>query len=150
MALNSSKKMAEYDFQTGLQKHNHSTDVFKWVFLTNVYSSIDANASSCDLSGFTKVASGGNYTQDSTLTNSTWTRSGAVSTLDYDDVAFAGDASNPTTGKTLAIYNSTVSGEHVYKVVDMTTDDGVTAANMLLGFNWTVNASGAGTATTNA
>ena len=150
MALNDSKKISEYDYRSGLGTYNNSTDVFKWVIVTDTYASIDANAVSLGIADLTKVASAGNYVQDSTLANSAWTRSGAVSKLDYDDVTYAAHASNPITGKTWVCYNDTSANKDVYKVVDMTTDSGTTAADTTQGFNLTVNAGGSGTVTTNA
>ena len=149
MALNDSKKMSEYDHQSGLGTYNNNTDVFKWVQVTEVYSSIDANAVSIGIANFTKVASAGNYVQDSTLANSAWSRTAAVSKLDYDDVTYAADPSNPVTGKTWVCYNDTSPNKDVYKITDMTTDDGTTPADTTLGFNLTVNAGGSGTTTTN-
>ena len=148
MALNATKKMSEYDLQSGLGAYNNNTDVFKWVQVSNTYASIDADAV-VTLVSLTKVISAGNYVQDSTLANSTWSRAAAVSKLDYDDVTYAANASNPITGKTWVCYNSTV-GDAIFKVVDMTTDDGTTAADTTLGFNLTVNAAGSGTVTTNS
>ena len=149
MALNDSKKTSEYDYQSGLGSYNNSTDVFKWVFITEVYSAIDETATAIGIANFTKVASAGLYVQDSTLTGSAWTKSGSISTLDYDDASYSGDASNPVTAKTWACYNDTSANKDVFKFVDMTVDDGVTPANTVLGFNLNVNASGAGTVTTN-
>jgi len=148
MALNSTKKMSEYDHQAGLGKYNNNTDVFKWVMVTDVYSTIDANAV-VTLASLTKVTSAGAYVQDETLANSAWSRAAAVSKLDYDDVTYAANASNPITGKTWVCYNST-NGNDIFSVTDMTTDNGTTAADTTLGFNMTVNAAGAGTVTTNS
>lgn len=149
MALNDSKKMSEYDFQSGLGTYNNNTDVFKWVQITETYSAIDANSSSIGIANFTKVTSAGLYVQDSTLANSAWTRSGAVSKLDYDDFNYGADASNPVTGKTWACYNDTSANKDVYKLVDMTADNGTTPADTTLGFNGVINAGGSGTVTTN-
>ena len=150
MALNDFKKMSEYDYQSGLGTYNNDTDVFKWVQITEVFSSIDENASSIGISNFTKVISAGNYIQDSILLNSVWTKSGAVSKLDYDDFSYSADLSNPVTGKTWACYNDTSPNKDVYKLVDMTADDGVTPANTVQGLNFTVAAGGSGTVTTNS
>jgi hypothetical protein len=148
MALNATKKMSEYDHQSGLGKYNNDTDVFKWVQVTESYLTIDANAI-VTLASLTKVASAGAYVQDETLSSSVWNRSGAVSKLDYADVSYAANASNPTTGKTWVCYNST-NGNDIFSVTDMTTDNGTTPADTLLGFNLTVNAAGSGTVTTNS
>jgi hypothetical protein len=150
MALNDSKKMSEYDHQSGLGTYNNSTDVFKWVLITEVYSAIDANAVAIGIANFTKVVSAGLYVQDTTLANSTWSRTAAVSKLDYDDFSYGADGANPITGKTWVCYNDTSTNKDIYKLVDMTTDDGVTAADTTLGFNGNINAGGAGTTTTNS
>ena len=126
MAVGDSKRTSEYDFQQGLGTYNNNTNTFKWVFVTEGYSSIDADTADIALSNFTKVASAGAYVQDSTLANSDWTRSGAVSTFDFDDFSFAANGANPTTAKTLLIYNDTSAGDDVYKIVDLTTDGGTT------------------------
>lgn len=148
MALSDSKKTSEYDYQAGLGAYNNSTDVFKWVILTDSYSVIDATAAAIGIANYTKVASAGLYVQDTTLASKTWTKSGAVSTLDYADFSFAADGSNPTTGKTIAVYNDTHASKHVFKFIDLTTDGGTTPADTTLGLNFTVNASGSGTITT--
>jgi hypothetical protein len=150
MALNDSKRMSEYDFQQGLGKYNNNTDVFKWVMITEVYSAIDETTANIGIANLTKVASAGLYVQDSTLANSAWTKSGLVSKLDYDDFSYGADGSNPVTGKTWACYNDTSTNKDVYKIVDMTVDDGTTPADTTLGFNGVIFAGGAGTVTTNS
>lgn len=149
MALNDSKKMSQYDTNAYTGIYNHTTDTFKYVFITETYSAIDENATSIGIANFTKVASSGNYVQDADLQNVTWTRAGSVTSLNFDNVSFAGDPANPTTAKTLAIYNDTSPNKDVFKLVDMTVDNGVTPADTTLFFNWTVNAGGSGTTNTN-
>ncbi len=150
MALNDSKKMSEYDHQSGLGTYNNNTDVFKWVQITETYSAIDEDAVSIGIANFTKVVSAGLYVQDTTLANSAWSRTGTVSKLDYDDFSYGADGSNPITGKTWACYNDTSTNKDVFKLVDMTVDDGTTPADTTLGFNGVINASGSGTVTTNS
>lgn len=150
MALNDNKRMAEFSYQRGLGAYNMNTDVFKYVFITEVFSAIDETASSIGIANFTKVTSAGNYVQDAILANSSWTRSGNVSKFTFDNVSFAADPANPDTAKTLAIYNDTSAGKDVLKLIDLTVDNGVTAADTKLGFNWTVNAAGSTTTTSNA
>tara|TARA_R110000850_G_scaffold202489_2_gene328453 strand:+ start:1033 stop:1485 length:453 start_codon:yes stop_codon:yes gene_type:complete len=150
MALNDSKKVSEYDRRSGIGVYNNSTDVFKQVFVTEVYSAIDANALSLGIADLTKVASAGNYVQDKTLANSVWSRTGAVSTLDYDNDSYTADPSNPVTGKTWVCYNDTSPNKDIFKLVDMTLDNGVTAADTTQGFNLAVNVGGSGKVTTNA
>lgn len=150
MALADSKKASEYDYQSGLGKYNNNTNVFKWVILTDSYTVIDANATLIGIANYTKVVSAGLYVQDATLVGSAWTRTGAISKLDYNDFNFAADALNPITGKTIAVYNDTSVNKDVMKFIDMTADGGTTAADTTLGLNFTVNAGGSGTVTTNA
>ena len=95
---------------------------------------IDEDAVLIGIANYTKVASAGAYVQDTTLTNSAWTRTGSVSKLDYDDFSFAANASNPITGKTIAIYNDTSASKDVFKFIDMTADGGTTAADTTLGW----------------
>ena len=150
MALSDSKRMSEYDFQQGLGKYNNNTDVFKWVIVTESFTATSADTSSIALSNFTKVASAGNYVQDTILANSVWSRTDDVSELNYDDFNFAADGSNPVTGKTIVVYNDTSASDDAYKLIDMTSDGGTTPADTTLGLNFTVNAGGAGTVTTNS
>lgn len=150
MALSDSKKTSEYDLDKGKKVYNNSTDVFKWVILTDSYSVIDANAADVGIANYTKVSSAGNYVQDTTIANTTWTKSGAISTLNGDSFNFAADGSNPVTGKTIAIYNDTSPNKDVAVFVDMTTDGGTTPADTTLGLNYTINALGIATTTTNA
>jgi hypothetical protein len=148
MAIGDSKRTSRYDELMGLGTFNMNSNVFKYVFITEGYSSIDENASGIGISNYTKVTSSGNYVQDTTLANSVWSRSGNVCKFDFDDFSFAADGGNPTTAKTLAIYNDTSAGKEVYKFVDLTIDGGTTAADTTLGFTFTVAASGSGTITT--
>lgn len=150
MALSDSKRTSEYDHQQGLGTYNNNTNVFKWVILTDSYSVVDADAVAIGIANYTKVSSAGLYVQDTTLANSAWSRVGAISKLDYDDFNFAADGSNPVTGKTIAVYNDTSTNKDVYKFIDMTADGGTTPADTTLGLNFTVNAGGAGTVTTNS
>jgi hypothetical protein len=150
MALSDSKRTSEYDLQQGLKVYNNNTDVFKYVIITDSYTVIDEDAVAIGIANYTKVPSAGLYVQDTTLANSAWTRTGSVSKLDYDDFSFAADVSNPVTGKTIAVYNDTSPNKDVYKFIDMTVDGGTTPADTTLGLNFTVNAGGSGTVTTNS
>ena len=143
MALSDSKKTSEYNLDEGEGKYNNATNVFKWVFITEVYSAIDANAANVGIAQYTKVASAGNYVQDTTIANTTWSKTGAVSKLTGDSWNFAANASNPATGKTLAIYNHTSTNKDVFCFVDMAAGDTTP------GFVYTVNAGGIATTTTN-
>ena len=148
MAVGDSKRTSRFDELMGLGTFNMNADTFKYVFITEGYSSIDANATAIGIANYTKVTSAGQYVQDTTLANSAWSRSGNVTKLDFDDFSFAADGANPTTAKTLAIYNDTSAGKEVYKFVDLTIDGGTTPADTTLGFTYTVAAGGSGTLTT--
>jgi hypothetical protein len=148
MAVGDSKRTSRFDELMGLGTFNMQTDTFKYVFITEGYSAIDENASSIGIANYTKVTSSGNYVQDTTLANSSWSRSGNVTKFDFDGFSFGADGANPTTAKTVAIYNDTSAGKEVYKFVDMTIDNGTTPADTTLGLTYNVAASGAGTITT--
>ena len=141
MAVGTSKRASAYIRGMGLGTYNNSTDVFKWCLVTNTYASIDANAATLNMSSVTKVASAGNYVQDTTIANTSWAQSTNTNTLDGDDFSFAADGSNPTTARCLVIYNDTSASDDILKIVDLTSD-GSTPADTTLGFNYTVSASG--------
>ncbi len=149
MAQGDAKKFAEYDLKSGNGAYNNSTDTFSWVLVTNTYVSIDANAATPNLASFTGATVGGNYAGKTALTGVTWSRTGAVSTLDFDDVTFAANAGNPTDACCLVIVNDTSVADDALRVTDLTTD-GTTPVDLTQGFTLTVNASGAVTVTTNA
>jgi hypothetical protein len=151
MALSDSKKTSQYDLEKGDAKYTNSTDVFKWVFITEGYLAIDEDALDVGITNYTKVVSAGLYVQDTTIANTTWTKSGAISTLSGDSFSYGADGANPTTGKTVAIYNDTSTNKDVVCFIDMTNDGGVgTGADTTLGFNYNVNAAGIATTTTNS
>lgn len=142
MALNDTKTFSAYPQESGEGAYDNSTDIFKWVFITDVYSSIDANGADPKLADFTQVASAGNYVANSTIANTTWTRGTTDTTLNGDSWSFAADGANPITAKTILIYNDTSADKSALKIVDLTTDNGVTAANTTQGFTYNINASG--------
>jgi len=147
MARGDSKKVAEYDFQSGLGTYNNSTNTFAWLLVTNTYASLDANTV-LNAASVTGATIGGNYAGKTSLASVTWSRAGAVSTLDFADITFAADASNPIDAKCLVIMNDTIAGDPLLKIVDLTTD-GTTAVDLTQGFTYTVNAAGSVTVTTN-
>ena len=149
MAIGDSKIHSQYDLKAYEGDYDNSNDVFKYVIITEGFSSIDEDATAIGIANFTKVASSGNYVQDTTLANTSWTRTGGVSTLTFDSFSFAADGANPTTGKTIAIYNDTSANKDVLKLVDMTVDGGTTAADTTLGLTYTVNGSGSVRVTSN-
>ena len=142
MARGDSKRFSEYDLESGNGTYNNSTDVFKWVIITNSYATVDADMLAPQLSSFTQVASAGTYVANTTIANTTWTRAAAISTLDGDDYSFAADGANPITGKAILIYNDTSVNKDALQVVDLTTDGGTTAADTTQGLTYTVAAGG--------
>ena len=148
MAQGTSKKFSDYDLKSGKAAYNNSTDTFSWILITDTFASIDADAVNPVIGGFTAATIGGNYTGKTALTGSTWTRTAAVSTLDYDDITFAANASNPIDARCLLVINDTSATDDALRVTDLTTD-GTTAVDLTQGFTLTVNASGAVTVTTN-
>lgn len=149
MAQGDAKTFAEYDKKAGEGAYNNSTDTFSWILVTNTYASVDANQATPNLAAFTAATVGGNYAGKTAVTGVTWTRSGAVSTLDYDDITFASNASNPTDACCLVVVNDTSAADDALRITDLTTD-GTTPVDLTQGFTLTVNASGAYTVTTNA
>jgi hypothetical protein len=142
MARGDSKRFSEYDLESGNGTYNNSSDVFKWVIVTESYSATDADVLSPQLSSFTQEPSAGLYVANETITNTTWTRTDAVSTLDGDDFSFAANASNPVGGKCILIYNDTSPNKDALEIVDLTTDGGTTAADTTQGLTYTVAATG--------
>tara|TARA_R110002153_G_scaffold53726_1_gene149548 strand:+ start:2339 stop:2794 length:456 start_codon:yes stop_codon:yes gene_type:complete len=142
MARGDSKRFSEYDLESGNGTYNNSTDVFKWVIITDSYTATDADMLAPQLSSFTQVATAGLYVANTTIANTTWTRSGAVSTLDGDDFSFGADGANPTTGKSILIYNDTSPNKDALEIVDLSTDGGTTAADTTQGLTYTVAATG--------
>lgn len=148
MAAGDSKLAHEYPLRAGDGEYENSTDTFKIYFCSDTYASIDENASPLNLSGVTQVGGGNFPIGGVTLTSVTWTRSGAVSTLDYADLTtIAKNASNPAAIRTAVIVNDTSTSDDIYKVVDLTSD-GTTAIDVVNNdFDYSVNASGSITGT---
>lgn len=149
MAQGDAKKFSEYDYKSGNGAYNNSSDTFAWVLITDAYGDIDADMATPNLAAFTAATVGGNYAGKTALSSVTWTRSGAISTLDYADITFAANASNPTDAKCLLVINDTSAADDGLRVTDLTTD-GTTAVDLTQGFTLTVDASGAVTVETNA
>lgn len=143
-----SKMAQEYPLQAGKGVYNNSTDAFKIYFCSDNFGAIDATQTPFNLSDVTQVGGGNFPIAGISLTSVTWTRSGAVSTLDYADLAkILKNASNPATIKTAVIVNDTSASDDIYKVVDLTggTDN---AINVIANdFDYEVNASGSVTGT---
>lgn len=148
MARGDSKKVAEYDFRSGRGDYNNATDTFSWLLVTDTYASIDANTV-LNAASFTAVTPAGEYAGKTAVTGRTWTRTAAVSTLNFDDISFAANPANPVTARCLVILNDTSANDDAVKIVDLTTD-GSTAVDLTQGFTYTVNAGGSFTVTANA
>ena len=148
MAAGDSKLSQEYVLQSGKGVYNNSTDVFRIFFCSNTYAAIDATQTPFNLSDVTQVGGGNFPLVGIVLSGVTWTRSGAISKLDYNNLAtIAKDPSNPTTIRTAVIVNDTSASFDIYKVVDLTSD-GSTAIDVVNNdFDYTVNAAGSITAT---
>ena len=148
MAQGDSKLAQEYPLQAGKGVYNNTSDTFRIAFVSETYAAIDATAAPFNLSLVTPV-SGGNFPATPTaLTGVTWTRTGAESKLDYNDLAaITKNASNPTTIRCSVIYNDTSPSDDIYKVVDLTTD-GTTPIDVVTNdFDYAVAAAGAMTCT---
>jgi len=130
MARGDLKTMNYYPFNAGLKLFNNSTDTFKLAIVTNQFSAVDVNFTDPSLSDYTDSSTGGNYTAGgNALTGNAWSITGAVSKLDFTDFAMAKNASNPTTGKTALVLNST-AGVRVIHAIDLTSD-GSTAVDLV-------------------
>lgn len=148
MAAGDSKLAQEYPLQAGNGRYNNSTNAFRIYFCSDTYASINASAAPLNLGSVTQVGGGNFPLSGITLTNVSWTRSGAVSTLDYDDLApILKDAANPTNIRTAVIVNDSSPADDIYKIIDLTAD-GSTAIDVVNNdFEYTVNASGSITGT---
>ncbi len=148
MAAGDSKLAQEYPLQAGNLQYNNSTDVFRIFFCSNTFAAIDATQAPFNLSDVTQVGGGNFPIAGIVLSSVTWTRSGAVSTLDYADLTtIVKNASNPATIRTAVIVNDTSTNDDIYKVVDLTSD-GSTAIDVINNdFDYAVNASGSLTGT---
>ena len=148
MAAGDSKQAEEYPLQAGKGAYDNSTNTFRIAFVSDTFVAIDATASPFNLSDVT-VVSGGNFPVTATqLTTVTWTRTGAVSKLDYDDLAtIVKNASNPVTIRCAVIFNDTSTSDDIYKVVDLTSDGSTPIDVINNDFDYAVNASGSVTGT---
>lgn len=148
MAAGDSKLAQEYPLQAGTGVYNNTSDVFRIFFCSNTYAAIDATQTPFNLSDVTQVGGGNFPIAGILLTSVTWTRTGAVSKLDYADLTtIAKNASNPSTIRTAVIVNDTSTSDDIYKVVDLTSD-GSTAIDVINNdFDYAVNAGGSVTGT---
>lgn len=148
MAQGDSKLAREYPLQAGKGEYNNSTDTFKLYFCSDTYAAIDIDTAPLNLSDVTQVGGGNVPIGGVTLTGTTWARSGAVCTLDFNNIAtITKNASNPATIRTAVIVNDTSTSDDIYKVVDLTTD-GTTPIDLVTNdFDYSFNAGGSQTAT---
>ncbi len=148
MAAGVSKLAQEYPLQAGKGAYNNSTDTFRIFFCSNTFAAIDATQTPFNLSDVTQVGGGNFPVAGVVLSSVTWTRSGAVSKLDYADLStIVKNASNPATIRTAVIVNDTSTSDDIYKVIDLTAD-GTTAIDVINNdFDYAVNAGGSVTGT---
>lgn len=82
-----------------------------------------------------QVATGTAYTGPITLTNTTYTRSSGVVTLDFDNVTVSQDASGFTTGYWAILYNDTVAGKYAIGYLDLGGPVSIVGGPMTITFN---------------
>ena len=148
MAQGDSKLAQEYPLQAGKGAYNNSSDTFRLFFVSDTYASVDATQAPFNLSNVTQVG-GGNYPiAGIVLSGVTWTRSGAISKLDYSDLAtILKSGSNPTDIRSAVIVNDTSTSGDIYKVVDLTSDGSTPIDVINNDFDYAVNPSGSVTGT---
>lgn len=130
MALGTVYGFNDVTKQLGDGSYTLGTDALAFYFITEVASAINLDASNPVLANFTQVAAGGNYTGSFAGASVTWTRSTVTSTYDAADLSLLKDPSNPSTVKTLIAVDTT-AGNKVFCAWDMTTDNGVTAPDLV-------------------
>lgn len=136
------KSFTDYALESGEGDYNNTTDDFKWVIITESFTAIDADVTDPKLADFTQVSSSGNYVANTSIANTIWTKTGNTVTLNGDSFNYGADGANPTTGKSILIYNNTSLDKSALAVVDLTTDDGVTPADTTQGLTYNVNVNG--------
>ena len=148
MAAGDSKLAQEYPLQAGNGAYNNSSDTFRIFFCSDTIAAIDATQSPFNLSDVTQVGGGNFPIGGIVLSSVTWTRSGAVSKLDYADLStIVKNASNPTTIRTAVIVNDSSTSDDIYKAVDLTSDGSTPIDVVNNDFDYAVNASGSVTGT---
>ena len=124
MTQGSLKTFQYYPFKAGKKLYNNTTDVFKYAFITDAYSTVNVATVDPTLASFTEVSSGGNYSAGgNALIGSAWTIAAGVSKLDFTDISLTKAASSPTTAKTLLIINSTATND-CYHAIQLGAADG--------------------------
>jgi hypothetical protein len=105
----------------GEEVHNMSSDTFKMGLVTNgvTPTADDTTPTWSDYSG-SEVSTGGGYPADGiTLTTVTWTRSGAVTTFDADNVSLSQDGSGFTNAYWAIIYNDSAASDDAVCFIDL-------------------------------
>lgn len=148
MALGDLKTFSYYPYLAGLGTYNNSTDTFKLALVTEAYSAVNADLANPALTSFTEVTAGGNYTVGgNALPGNAWAINAGVTSLDFTDFSMLKDAGNPTNAKTAIIINSTAGGD-AYHAIDLTSDGGTTAPDLVNNdLNIAFNANGTFTVT---
>jgi len=142
MALGTVYGFNDVTKQLGDGAYTLASDTLAFYYITETASAINLDTTNPVLTDFTQVVSGGNYTGSFAGASVTWTRSTVTSKYDSADLSLLKDASNPTTVKSLIAVDTTASNK-VFCAWDMTTDDGVTAPDLIANdFTFTVNANG--------
>lgn len=130
MAQGDSKQFYDYPLIAGNGGFNNSSDTFKVRFTASTYAAVAITGTNPNVSAHAAVT-GGNFAGDVTLTSVTFTRTGAVTTLDAADLTtIAKNVSNPSTIRTMIVYNDTHASDIMYCVYDLTTD-GSTALDLV-------------------
>ena len=127
MAQGDLKTFDYYPFNAGKKLYDNINDTFKYAFITDAFSTVSKAEVEPDLSSFTEVGAGGNYTAGgNALPGNTWTIgvvSAGVTAMDFTDISLTKQASSPTTAKTLLIINST-AGNDCYHAIQLGAADG--------------------------
>ncbi len=124
MAQGDLKTFDYYPFNAGKKLYDNVNDVFKYAFITDAYSTVSKATVEPDLSSFTEVGAGGNYTAGgNALPGNAWTIAAGVTKLDFTDISLTKLAGSPTTAKTLLIINST-AGNDCYHAIQLGVLDG--------------------------
>jgi len=124
MAQGDLKTFDYYPFNAGKKLYNNVTDTFKYAFVTDAFSAVDKAEVEPDLSSFTEVGAGGNYSSGgNALPGNAWTIAAGITKLDFTDISLTKQASSPTTAKTLLIINST-AGNDCYHAIQLGVSDG--------------------------
>jgi len=124
MAQGDLKTFDYYPFNAGKKLYDNINDTFKYAFVTDAFSTVSKAEVEPDLSSFTEVSAGGNYSAGgNALAGNAWTIAAGITKLDFTDISLTKQASSPTTAKTLLIINST-AGNDCYHAIQLGAADG--------------------------